>query len=307
MRNATLTLQAETKNDKKMATVNTSKFLGADGLTATSANHIANIAKEMYEALDARISSLRLYNRDYTLALKGKTYRVENESGKDELASLEGSIREIAALKSLIAWLREGIKVKEQLASPEAEAKFMKELVREGRKDLEPRDFGDEPTFANTLALMGPDEQARYFALEAKCATLGKFIHPDGVFAEARKSFFKVAKNPTVIAGKGQDAEVNTFTTSFTAEEVDAEFFALQKRYRSLQAEFNSLKAAVDAQFDARKKQRIEERRREMEERDLARQAVLLERSREVKALKIIVPQGLKDIFDKVNSVAAAK
>ena len=29
-----------------------SKFQGADGLTSTSANHIANIAKEMYEALD---------------------------------------------------------------------------------------------------------------------------------------------------------------------------------------------------------------------------------------------------------------
>ena len=62
-----------------------SKFLGTDGLTQTSANHIANIAKEMYEALETKMESIRLFNRDYTLAINGKTYRVENESAKEEL------------------------------------------------------------------------------------------------------------------------------------------------------------------------------------------------------------------------------
>ena len=49
------------------------KFLGAEGLTQTSANHIANIAKEMYEALETKMESIRLFNRDYTLAINGKT------------------------------------------------------------------------------------------------------------------------------------------------------------------------------------------------------------------------------------------
>lgn len=82
-----------------------SKFLGADGLTSTSANHIANIAKEMYEALETKMQSLRLYNKDYTLALNGKEYRVENESSKEELFILADSIKEVSSLKSLIAWL----------------------------------------------------------------------------------------------------------------------------------------------------------------------------------------------------------
>ena len=51
-------------------------MLGKDGLTITSANHLANIAKEMYEALVSKLSSLRFFSRDYMLAIAGKTFRV---------------------------------------------------------------------------------------------------------------------------------------------------------------------------------------------------------------------------------------
>ena len=39
------------------------KMLGNEGLTATSANHIANIAKEMYESLETKMQSIRLTSR----------------------------------------------------------------------------------------------------------------------------------------------------------------------------------------------------------------------------------------------------
>lgn len=286
-----------------------SKFLGADGLTSTSANHIANIAKEMYEALETRMQSLRLYNRDYTLALNGKEYRVENESSKEDLTELAESIKEVSALKSLIAWLREGIKAKEKLTSAEAEEEYIRRLIQEGRKDLDIRMDMDmsECSFATVLEEMGEETMARYYGLEAKCATLGKFIHPDGSFALARKAFFDVTKNPTAIQGKGQDAEIHTFSTTFTAEEVDGEFFELQKRYRSLQAELNKLKADVDNKYNEKLKERISVGRVHVQERELARKEVLLERSKEIKALKIVIPQSLKEIFGKVNAVASAK
>lgn len=285
----------------------TTKFLGKDGLTATSANHIANIAKEMYEALEAKLASIRLYNRDYTLAVNGQTYRVENESSKEELAALDASLREIASLKSLIAWLREGIRAKERLSSDEAEAKYIRELIEAGRKDLVVPQFDRTISFASVLAEMEPDEQARYYALEAKCASLGKFIHPDGIFSDARKAYFDKVKNPTCVAGKGQDAEINTFTTSFTAEEVDAEFFALQKKYRALQAEFNRLKGEIDEKVHTLQKEYFEDRRKAMQAYDLLRREVLLERSMEVKALRIILPQGLKEVYARVSAVASAK
>ena len=153
-----------------------SKFLGTDGLTQTSANHIANIAKEMYEALETKMESIRLFNRDYTLAINGKTYRVENESAKEELATLSDSIREVAALKSLIAWLREGIKAKTMISSVDQENKYIEDLIKDGRKDLEIPDMDFDITFETVLSDMGEDTMARYYSLEAKCATLGKFI-----------------------------------------------------------------------------------------------------------------------------------
>ena len=57
-------------------------MLGKDGLTITSANHLANIAKEMYEALVSKLESLRFYSRDYMLAIAGKTFRVFSANEK---------------------------------------------------------------------------------------------------------------------------------------------------------------------------------------------------------------------------------
>lgn len=91
----------------------TPAILGKDGLTQTSANHLANIAKEMYEALESKLEALRLVSRDFTLAVNGETYRVENESTPKELSAAAESLKEIASLKAFIAWLREGIKAKE--------------------------------------------------------------------------------------------------------------------------------------------------------------------------------------------------
>ncbi|MBQ9712488.1 MAG: hypothetical protein IJV54_09415 [Bacteroidales bacterium] len=72
-----------------------SNILGKDGLTQTSANHLANIAKEMYEAIQSDLGSLRFHSRDYMLAIAGKTFRVENESEKSRLESLTPDLKEV--------------------------------------------------------------------------------------------------------------------------------------------------------------------------------------------------------------------
>ena len=192
-------------------------MLGKDGLTITSANHLANIAKEMYEAMTSKLEALKLYSRDYMLAIAGKTFRVENESEQSELDTLSSSLREIGALKSLIAYLREGIKAKNQMNSDDAFEEHIEELVKAGRKDLEKPSAKKEVTFEEELAKLTSEQKARYYALEAKCATIGSFIHPDGVFAKVRKEFFEHTKDPIKVVGKGQEAEINTYSSSFTA------------------------------------------------------------------------------------------
>ena len=278
-------------------------MLGKDGLTITSANHLANIAKEMYEALVSKLSSLRFFSRDYMLAIAGKTFRVENESEKSELETLASGLKEIGALKSLIAYLREGIKAKNQMNSDAAFEEHVEELIKAGRKDLEKPQAKREVTFEDEFAKLTEEQKARYFALEAKCATVGSFIHPDGVFAKARKEFFEHTKDPIKVVGKGQEAEINTYSSSFTAEEVDAVFFELQKEHRSLQAEL----AEVDEKVADANKAIAKDALASMKLWVDARKVERTQYDADVKALKVVVPQNLREVYERVNAVANSK
>ena len=282
-------------------------MLGKDGLTITSANHLANIAKEMYEALVSKLDSLKFYSRDYMLAIAGKTFRVENESEKSELGTLASGLKEIGALKSLIAFLREGIKAKNEMSSDAAFEEHVEELIKSGREDLKKPLAKKEVAFEEELSKLTAEQKARYYALEAKCAAIGSFIHPEGAFAKARKDFLEHTKDPIKVMGKGQEAEINTYSSSFTAEEIDAMFFELQKEYRNYQAEFNKLKAEVD--------EKVAEANREIANDNLAAMKLWVDTRKvertlydaEVKALKVVIPQNLREVYEKVNAVANAK
>ena len=295
----------EEQTQKKNMKLN--NMLGKDGLTITSANHLANIAKEMYEALVSKLESLRFYSRDYMLAIAGKTFRVENESEKSELETLSFGLKEIGALKSLIAYLREGIKSKNQMGSDAAFEEHVEELIKSGRKDLEKPSARKEVTFDEELAKLTAEQKARYYALEAKCATIGSFIHPDGAFAKARKEFFEHTKDPIKVVGKGQEAEINTFSSSFTAEQIDSVFFELQKEYRTIQAEFNKLKAEVDERVAEANKQVANDTLTAMKLWVDTRKVERTQYDSEVKALKIVIPQNLREVYENVNAVANAK
>lgn len=294
-------------NNQRQTHMDNPIFLGSDGLTQTSANHLANIAKEMYEALETKLEALKLVSRDFTLAVNGESYRVENESTPEELSASADALKEIASLKALIAWLREGIKAKDTLLLSDHEEKWIKEQIKSGKTELEFQQEDNEPTFEKILGEMPADFQARYYALEAKCAVYGKFIHPDGHFAEIRKVYFNKLKNPTSILGRGQDAEINTFSTNFTPQDVDEVFFSLQKHYRSAQAEFNSMKAEVDGKLSERYREFLDRRERLYEAWKNADTKERLSYREKIKSLKIVVPESLKGIFNKVNAVAAQK
>lgn len=284
-----------------------SKFLGTDGLTQTSANHIANIAKEMYESLEAKLDSIRLVSGSFTLAAVGTSFPVSAASSKEELNELSSTLEQIARLKALISWLREGIKAKTNLCSSREEDAHIKRLIKEGRTDLAEPETENVPSVEAVLAAKPEAFQARYYALEAKCATLGKYIHPDGHLSVARKEFYDRMKNPTEVCGRGQDAEIHTYSTEFTPEEVDKVFFALQKKYRSVQADFNALKAEVENEFAAQEKDYLKEHLANVEKwRELVKQEILAYREK-VKALKIVIPESLRETCESVNAVAANK
>ncbi len=294
-------------NDVKMIDMIENNMLGKDGLTITSANHLANIAKEMYEALQSKLEALKLYSRDYMLAINGNAFRVENESEKSDLAAMSASLKEIGELKSLIAYLREGIKAKMSLASDSSFEEYLEKLIEEGRNDLVKPVAQKSVTFEDEFAKLTTEQKARYYSLEAKCATIGAFIHPEGAFAKARKEFFEHKKNPTKVNGKGQEAEINTYSSYFSAEEVDGEFFSLQKEYRTLQAELNKFKAEVDERVAEANKSISNDSLLNMKLWVDARKVERNSYDEVVKTLKVIIPQNLRGIYEKVNAVANAK
>ena len=284
-----------------------SKFLGTDGLTQTSANHIANIAKEMYESLETKLDSIKLVSRSFMLAAAGTSFPVGVASTKEELNDLSSTLEQIARLKALISWLREGIKAKTQLCSSREEDKYIKRLIKEGRTDLVEPELENSPSIEAVLAAKPEAFQARYYALEAKCATMGKYIHPDGHLSQVRKEFYDRMKNPTEVRGRGQEAEIHTYSTEFTPEEVDRVFFALQKKYRSVQADFNALKAEVENEFAVQEKDYLKDHIAAVEKwREVVKQETLAYREK-VKALKIVIPESLRETYEKVNSVASTK
>ena len=83
-------------------------------LTATSANHISNLAKEAYERLEAKLENTSFIKE--TIQIIGSTAETTVKLSTAGLISLAPNVlEEIYEYKSLIAWLREAIKEKENL------------------------------------------------------------------------------------------------------------------------------------------------------------------------------------------------
>lgn len=85
-------------------------------LTSTSANHIANLAKEYIQGVETQLNNICFFN--ISMALVGSingASTIQIGETSEVLNNLQSLLEEVAQAKSLIAWLREGIKAKESL------------------------------------------------------------------------------------------------------------------------------------------------------------------------------------------------
>ena len=88
-------------------------FFGTEGLTSTSANHISNLAKEYSQSLEAELNATSFVEQ--SIAIVGSMDKTVSDKGTPEiLDNCSNHIDNIVAAKALIAWLREGIKMKEK-------------------------------------------------------------------------------------------------------------------------------------------------------------------------------------------------
>lgn len=287
-----------------------SVFFSPNGLTSTSANHIANLAKEYIRELQGKIDNLNFL--DVKVALIGTNTENITRIGCSEasLAQLPQWLADIAEAKSLIAWLREAIKAKDKKFNT-IQQTSLEEWCKANQISMPTMPVREpiltESEYYNSLSIK---ERNRYYSLETLAAVIGKCIHPEGIFAEERDNLINKLQNPIRITGQGRDSVITTYSPSVSIEEVDKVYFELQKEHRTAQAELNSMKhdCQLAIEDDTNRVNTTYTRALTDYKNHIVELNDLFinwkeEEAQKCRQLKITIPNSLTGIYQKVNSL----
>lgn len=279
-------------------------FFGESGLTTTSANFTCNIAKELYRGLEQELQAIVFYTTTVKLLDSSEVNLIRE--GVATVSDVKQKLQNVAQLKSLIAWLREAIKAKERLIK-EAENTSYEDYGLEVPERPERAEYITED---DVVGMWGIKQRNRYYYLDTLCATIGQYIHPDGTFAKEREQLQKILHEPHKVSGSGRDTLLYNYTSSVPTSEVEDTFMDLQQTYRGYQAELNSLKHQIQeaVQLDqANKNGQYSLELQNWQGQMAVIDAVLKEKRHQATVaaqnLKIIIPDSLKPIYEKVQKV----
>ena len=287
-------------------------FFGTKGITSTSANHIANIAKEVMEESRALLENITFVNCNVGLISSDVSRLTEKGYDTDELGNIVLSINKVAECNALIAYLREAIKAKEEELAYIEGISTSKFLKIKGIEIVDPRSSHslDFMTEDDAIALLSQQERIRYLILEATAAAIGNRIHPGKSFAEARRKLELKRKEPIKLVGSGSDALVYTYSPSADVDEVNETFMQLQSAHRTVNKQLNSLKFKVKQIMDDHNLKAKREYAAQSEEYDriiatYAKQteAFIEEQKKELLELKIVIPSDFQKLFDDLNAL----
>ena len=281
-------------------------FFGESGLTTTSANHIANLAKEIVNTLETSLEGIRFYDTRAGLLSNSNDNLISK--GIDDLSNVETTLENIAKYKSLIAWLREAIKAKDRLIK-EARLLENSEIAKTLGIELPDEPIRDEVlTEDSFVATWTIKKRNHFYYLGTLCAVIGGFIHPDGKFSKERAKLKDIINNPTVLRGEGRDAILWQYIPSMYQEDVDETFFALQTKYRAYQAELNTMRHEIELAIQG--SQRNSDAKYNEERADYTNkmhdilskiEAYRRDLIGKMQALKIVIPDSLKEVYREVN------
>lgn len=285
-------------------------FFAEKGLTSTSANHIANLAKEYVQAQTQELENAEFFDSYLTIIGSDKEQRVQHGWNKEKIEGIADMLHKISLANSLIAWLREAIKTRTQMLTDIHEMSVTDYCKRKDLKMPE-RPVMEEPISRQKhIETLSVKDRARILSLEAKAAAFGKFIHPDGHLSDARKEYMKIMCQEAEIDGSGRDTLLYRYEPSVELTELESCFFALQGEYRKAQAELNGYNHNIDEAL-----REDEERKRgeyNVKNADYLVEMAKLEKEftsfkeqeqRRIAQLKIVIPNDLKEIYETVNNL----
>lgn len=211
-------------------------------LTSTEAQNICNVANEVIAELTESINSVQFYNTTIT-SIVSSNNAVNAGKGTPDVSWIQGAIIKIGQYNSLIAWLKEAIKNKNEA---------IEELSNTHIRDWS--EYEDYPapkspskkatvTKEDVIRNLGATELNKYFTLQSRAAAIGKFIHETGSISKAKVMLNKVIAEPNKISGAGRDTVVYKYTPSVEVTEVNDMFLSLMSEHRNLNAQLNFIKA----------------------------------------------------------------
>lgn len=285
-------------------------FFGESGLTSTSANHIANLLKMQYQRLENDLRCLNFVEEKVTIigSDKENVTRRAITASNDEIAE---HIDKIARYKGFIAFLREAIKCKNELTN-EIDL-YESELP----VDEMPKMPIMYPAVSTEWIIeqMPIGERVKYLSVEARAATYGKYIHPDELLDVQRKKVFAAFNQPTDIAMAGRDSVIIKRESAVQTSDIDALLMRLQSEHRKSEAELNGYKHDIEEKVKADQNSKLEEYKAQKAEYDrkmdeynrkcadikFADMQTREERRKVIEALKIVIPNTYKDLYEEVN------
>lgn len=293
-------------------------YFSKEGMTSTTANFYANIAKELQNAATERLNNVKFFKT--SVAVIGSADKQLMSTGNVDLDFIIPDLDIVSSYNAFCAWVREAIKEKDnQIAEVNrtsldewASANGI-ELPKAPQVPKDPCVFTEQDVL-NTWDI---NKRNKYLRLEAFAATFGKYIHPDGAFSKARKKAHTALNNPITKEGAGRDMVLYYTEGTVDIKQVDDLFMALQDKYRSYEKELNQLKAElkevankVTCDNNDRYQNQLDEYR--ALHREYAAQCSNLRaqfntwRTTEVERiskLKITIPDVLKPVFSTIKAI----
>lgn len=282
------------------------KFFSTDGkgLTATSANHVANLAKEMVRELEATLQQMSFYNTTVTLIGSNQTNVLSKGVENSDVELVIDRLNQIAKAKSLIAWLREAIKAKDRLLKATLNMSVSEYEKKLGLEPIKPLDNGMYLTEEKYWAEKSVNEYCRYYLTETLAATLGDSVHPGGSIADARKELHYKSANPHDVMGKGRDMVIYNYEPTADEAVVERIYFRLQNQYREAQSILNAMKHECKravGESDVRKMVDERQYKAEREKREKERDEYVVRTANKLNELRIVIPVALKEVYETVS------
>ena len=211
-------------------------------LTSTEAQNICNVANEVIARLTEHLNSVQFYNTSIT-SIVSSDNEICAGRGTTDIAWIQDAIIKIGKCNSLIAWLKEAIKNKEETLDELSDMRLQEWSEYKNYPALKSPSRKATVTKEDVIRNLEATELNKYFTLQSKAAAIGKFIHETGSISRAKVMLGKVLAEPNKISGAGRDTVVYKYTPSVNVDDVDNMFLSLMSEHRSLNAQLNFIKA----------------------------------------------------------------